>query len=432
MTSRSTAILGGGALGLTLAWRLARAGERVVVYERESLAGGLAAGFRVGDAQNGPWLEKFYHHLFRTDRDAIALVGELGLSEKLYWGHPNTSSLIDGKPWRLDGALPVLKFSPLPVVDRLRLGAIAALMKALPKADPLEGVTASSWLRRWLGPRAYSLAFEPLFRGKFGSYADEIAMPWFWARIHCRTAALGYLRGGFQQVYEALVAGIQTLGGEVRLGVTVDSARPTESGDWVVTTAAGEERYARVVSTLPTRVTFKVVPDLPADFRARYDWGLAYGAHCLILALDRQLMKGVYWLSIADEGFPFLAAVEHTNYIPAEEYGGKHLLYLGNYLPMDHPLMRATPEEALNQFAPYLQRLNPAFSRDWITDVWGFAAPFAQPVVTRDYRAHIPPHETPLPSLYLANMFQVYPQDRGQNYSIKLANDLAKRLALGG
>ncbi|HEX5547296.1 MAG TPA: FAD-dependent oxidoreductase, partial [Ktedonobacterales bacterium] len=113
MTSRSTAILGGGALGLALAWRLARAGERVVVYEREPVAGGLAAGFRVGGSQGGPWLEKFYHHLFRTDRDAIAMVGELGLAEKLYWGHPNTSSLIDGKPWRLDGALPVLKFSPL-------------------------------------------------------------------------------------------------------------------------------------------------------------------------------------------------------------------------------------------------------------------------------------------------------------------------------
>ncbi|HKT40023.1 MAG TPA: FAD-dependent oxidoreductase, partial [Ktedonobacterales bacterium] len=358
MTSKGTAIFGGGALGLTLAWRLARAGERVVVYEREPVAGGLAAGFRVGaspigsrsgsDPQDGPWLEKFYHHLFRTDRDAVALIGELGLADKLYWGHPNTSSLIDGRPWRLDGALPVLKFSPLPVVDRLRLGAIAALMKALPNADPLEGVTASAWLRHWLGPRAYTLAFEPLFRGKFGDYADEIAMPWFWARIHCRTAALGYLRGGFQQVYEALAAGIQAHGGEVRLGVSVDSAHPTDNSEWLVTTDTGEERFSRVVSTLPTRVTFRVVPDLPGDFRAQYDWGLAYGAHCLILELDRQVMKDVYWLSIADKGYPFLAAVEHTNYIPAEEYGGRHLLYLGNYLPMDHPLMRATPEEALD------------------------------------------------------------------------------------
>lgn len=428
MASSSTAVLGGGALGLTLAYRLAKGGERVVVFEREPEAGGLAAGFRVGE--NGPWLEKFYHHLFRTDTEAISLIGELGLGEKLYWGKPNTSSLIDGKPYRLDGALPVLTFEPLPIWDRLRLGAVAAAMKALPNADPLEGKTASQWLSRWMGKRAYEVAFEPLFRGKFGAYADQIAMPWFWARIHCRTSALGYLLGGFQQLYEKLVAGIETNDGEVRLDTEVGSVRPDNTGGYRIATAGGEEHYDRVVSTLPPRVTFKVVPDLPADFRSRYDWSLAYGAHCLILALDRPLFKDVYWLSIADEGYPFLAAVEHTNYISASGYGGRHLLYLGNYLPMDHPLMRATPEEALEQFLPALSRLNPAFSRDWIQEYWGFAAPFAQPIVTTEYRAHIPPHETPLPGLYLANMFQVYPQDRGQNYSIALANKLAKRLLL--
>jgi protoporphyrinogen oxidase len=428
MPTSSTAVLGGGALGLTLAYRLAQGGERVVVFEREPEAGGLAAGFRVGE--NGPWLEKFYHHLFRTDTDAIALIGELGLGDKLYWGKPNTSSLIDGKPYRLDGALPVLTFAPLPIWDRLRLGAVAAAMKALPNADPLEGKTASQWLSRWMGQRAYELAFAPLFRGKFGEYADQIAMPWFWARIHCRTSALGYLRGGFQQLYEKLVVGIEAHGGEVRLGTEVRSVRLEEEGGYRIATAAGEERYDCVVSTLPPRVTFKIVPDLPTDFRARYDWRLAYGAHCLILALDRPLLKDIYWLSIADAGYPFLAAVEHTNYIPASEYGDRHLLYLGNYLPMDHPLMHATPQAALEQFLPHLSRLNPAFSRDWIREYWGFAAPFAQPIVTTEYRAHIPPHETPLPGLYLANMFQVYPQDRGQNYSIALANKLAKRLLL--
>src|SRR6185312_6103080 len=235
MTSKGTAILGGGALGLTLAWRLARAGERVVVYEREPLAGGLAAGFRVGE--NGPWLEKFYHHLFRTDTDAIALIGELGLGEKLYWGKPNTSSLIDGKPYRLDGALPVLTFSPLPVVDRLRLGAVAAAMKALPNAEPLEGKTASQWLSRWMGDRAYEMAFAPLFRGKFGEYADQIAMPWFWARIHCRTSSLGYLLGGFQQLYEKLVAGVEAHGGKVRLGTEISSVRPDDADGYRITTA---------------------------------------------------------------------------------------------------------------------------------------------------------------------------------------------------
>jgi protoporphyrinogen oxidase len=426
MTAQGTAILGGGALGLTLAYRLAMAGERVVVMEREPTAGGLAAGFKVGDS--GVWLDKFYHHLFRTDTRAIALIRELGLEDKLYWGHPNTSSLIGGTPYRLDGVLPVLRFSPLPLWERLRLGAVIALLKALPNPDPLEGTTAAHWLSTWMGKHTYEVAFEPLFRGKFGTHADEIAMPWFWARIHCRTMSLGYLRGGFQQLYERLVAAIEARGGEVRLGTEVKAVETSAGGGFRVASSAGDEQYSRVISTLASRLTFKLVPELPADFRGRYEWGAAFGAHCLILALDRPLMEDVYWLSVGDPSYPFLAAVEHTNYIPAEEYGGRHLLYLGNYLPMDHPTMRATPDEVLEQYLPYLSRLNPNFTQEWITDKWGFAAPFAQPIVTVDFKEHIPPHETPLPNFYMANMFQVYPQDRGQNYSIKLANDLARRL----
>jgi protoporphyrinogen oxidase len=426
-SSAGTAILGGGALGLTLAYRLAQAGDRVVVIEREREAGGLAAGFRVGPG--GPWLEKFYHHLFRTDTTMIALIRELGLADRLYWGTPNSSLLIGGRPYELAGTVPaILGLTPLPLVARVRLGAVGLLLKALPSPGLLEGKTAAVWLRRWMGRAAYETVWEPQLRGKFGAYAGKVAMPWMWARIHYRTTELGYLRGGFQQIYEALVAAIQAHGGAVRLGQEVRSVRPAAGGGFTVCTAAGEESYARVVSTLAPRLTFKLTPDLPQDFRARYEWGTAYGAHCLILALDRPLMRDVYWLSVTDADYPFLAAVEHTNFISAGDYGDRHLIYLGNYLPMDHPIMKEPADAVLARYLPHLSRLNPAFSPDWIREHWGFAAPYAQPIVTVDYKEHIPPQETPLPDFYMANMFQVYPQDRGQNYSVKLANELARRL----
>lgn len=425
MTKR-TAILGGGALGLTVAYRLAHAGEPVVVFESGAEPGGLAAGFHVG--QDGPWLEKFYHHLFGSDHDAVALLGELGLSDKLEWVSANTSHLVDGQPRRLDGVIPVLTFDPLPLVDRVRLLGGIGFLHLWPNGQMLEGQTGAAWLRRWMGTRAYQVAFEPLFKGKFGPYADEIALPWIWSRLHCRTPKLGYLRGGFQQLYEALATDIERHGGEVRLNTPVRSVRGVERGLFEVATAEGDERFERVVSTLPPRLTYKVAPDLPEDFRRRYNWELAYGAHCLILALDRPLLRDVYWLSIADPGYPFLALVEHTNMRPPEEYGGRHLIYLGNYLPMDHPLMHATKETALQEFLPHLSRINPEFKPDWVTESWSFAAPFAQPIVTCEYAKHIPPHETPIPGLYMANMFQVYPQDRGQNYSIRLANQLANKL----
>ncbi len=437
MTERSTAILGGGALGLTLAWRLAQAGERVVVFEREQEAGGLAAGFRVGAAGEvaAPWLEKFYHHLFATDRDAIALIEELGLGDKLTWRAPNSSMLIGGKPYRLDSdPRSILALSPLSLLDRLRLGAGGAILKFLPSPEPLAGATAASWLSRWMGRPAYETIWKPMLEGKFGARADEIAMPWMWARAHYRSLRLGYLHGGFQQIYEALAAGIVARGGEVRLGAEVRALTPQgqPDGGLRVSSAAGEEDFARVISTLPTRVTCRITPDLPADYRARYEWGEAFGAHCLILALDRSLLpKHIYWLAIGDAGYPFLSAIEHTNFIGPEEYGGRRLVYFGNYVPMDHPVLRETPEQALARYLPGIQRLNPAFEREWITQMWGFAAPWAQPIVTREYPRHIPPHETPIPNLYVANMFQVYPQDRGQNYSIRLANRLAARLLAG-
>jgi protoporphyrinogen oxidase len=111
------------------------------------------------------------------------------------------------------------------------------------------------------------------------------------------------------------------------------------------------------------------------------------------------------------------------------DYGGRHFVYLGNYRPMDDPLMAMSRNEALAHLTPALARINPGFRTDWVTDAWSFAAPVAQPIVTVDYRDHIPPFETPVPGLWVASMFQVYPHDRGQNYSIDLADRLVAGLA---
>jgi protoporphyrinogen oxidase len=427
-----TAILGGGALGLTLALRLAQRGESVVVMEKEPVAGGLAAGFPVGDAS----LEKFYHHLFRSDKTIIALLNELGLSDKLIWRAPKTSSLVDGKAYAFSPLEILLHLTPLPFVDRVRLGAVGAYLKLRRSHVGFEQVTAAEWMSRWMGKRGYEVVWQPILESKFGEYYPEISMAWMWSRLHCRSFSLGYLRGGFQQLYDALVREIQKLGGEVRLGREVQSARLADSGGWTVASKptpsaeVQEEAYERVISTLPTRLTFRLIPDLPQEWRERYDWGLAYGAHCLILALNQSL-SDVYWLQFTDRGFPFLAAVEHTNLMPKEDYGGRVLLYLGNYLPMTHPLFKQSKEEVLASYLPHLKRINPRFSADWVTDSWMFAAPFAQPIVTREFPQHIPPRQTPLPNLWLANMFQVYPQDRGQNYSVAMAERLVKQIMLG-
>ncbi len=416
------AVLGGGALGLGAAYRLARAGHAVMVFEQEQTAGGLASGFRVGDA----WLEKFYHHLFKTDTTAIRLIEELGLGDRLEWSHPRTVCLVNGKMHQFDSPMTLLRFSPLRIDERLRVAAIGALLK-LAGSRPFEGKTADPWLRRWMGRRPYGMVFEPLFRAKFGDLYDQIALPWFWARFHDRTTYLGYLRGGFQLLYERLVERIGEAGGKILLGTRVASARPLDDGQWEVQTSQGTWTFDRVISTLPTRLTCRLIPTLPEDYRARYDWGQAYGAQCLILSVDRQVTDS-YWINPCDPGYPFTSLVEHTNYRPPSEYGGRHLLYLGNYRPMHDSLFSMSKDEIIEMFLPSLQRIHPAFSRDWILESWLFSAPYAQPIVTTEYRQHIPPLHTPLPGLWVANMFQVYPHDRGQNYSFELADRLAREL----
>lgn len=420
-------ILGGGALGLGAALRLAQAGHFVEVIEREPAAGGLAAGFPLA----GVHLDKFYHHLFRSDRAIIRLIQELGLGDRLVWRQPNTSVLLGGRIWRLDSAPSVLGFAPLPLVDRLRLGAGIAFLKALPSPRPLERTTAAAWLRRWMGPRAYGLVWEPLLRGKFQEHAAEIAMPWFWARVHCRSRELGYLRGGFQQLYDRLVEQIRALGGKVELGCAATAIRSTGEGGVEVETERGARHYHRLIVTLPTRLFLALAEGLPTAYRERYQAGSDHlSAHCLILALDRPLTPGVYWLNINDPGLPFLSLVEHTNYMPAADYGGRHLVYLGNYLPPGHPLLQLSAAEIAARYLPHLAKINPAFSASWVTEVWSFTAPYAQPIVRVGYPTRLPPHTTPLPNVYLANMGHVYPQDRGQNYSLLLGERVA-RLAAG-
>ena len=418
-------VLGGGAAGLTAAMRLAKRGAKVTVIEKEDVLGGLAAGFKVGDS--GTYLEKFYHHLFRTDKDIQALISELGLGDKLEWHATNTSTLIGGKKWEFTPKTLVLSYKPISFPNRMRMAAAMAYLKFESNYKRLSKQTAAQWIERWMGKQAYNVQWKPLLIGKFSDYYSQIAAPWFWSRVHERSFDLGYLRGGFQQLYDRLGEEITGAGGEIKLGTAVTRITPVDGGKTTVLTSGGETyEFDELVTTLPTRVFMRLAEGLPDSYRQRYDWGDALGAHVVILALDRPLMPPVYWLNINDPGYPFLVAVEHTNMIPPSDYGGRHLLYLGNYLKMDHRYFKQSDDETVREFLPHLKKLNLDFKEDWVTKRWVFKAPFAQPVVTREYEAHIPPLKTPLPNVYMGNMFQVYPQDRGQNYSIKLANRLVQ------
>jgi protoporphyrinogen oxidase len=425
-------IVGGGIAGLTAAYRLAGAGQQVTLWERGPKLGGQAISFDVADGK----LEYFYHHLFQSDRDITALIEELGIGHRLMWLPSDVGYFADGRIFPLNGALDLLRLDILPFHDRIRIGLVTAYLQRVRDWKPFEQVTAESWLRRALGDRAYDATFGAQLEAKFGRYASEIAMVWFWGKIWLRTTSrrsplegekLGYPLGSFGAIVDALANAARASGAVLNTGAGPRALTQSETGGWTMTFDEGTEdqRYDRVIVTTPSPVFAQLTRELPEDYRKKLT-SLDYEAAVVaLLELDRPL-SSTYWMNIADRTLPFTAIIEHTNFVSPEHYGGRHYVYLSKYLETDHPYFTRDSDDLINEYSGYLTRINPAFEKSWLTNSWVFRERAAQPIITRNYGERLPGHRTPLQNLYLANTSQIYPEDRGTNYSVRLGNRIAQ------
>ncbi len=424
------AIIGAGIAGLTAANELAKAGYRVTVYEAAPQAGGLASGFR--DAAWEWPLERFYHHIFQTDKAILDLSQEIGYADKTFFRAPVTAQWWQGKGYPLDGPLPVLRFPALPVADRVRFGAAIAYLKyGVRDWRPLEQTTAAEWTRKAMGNTVYQTLIHPLLEGKFGPYAEEVNMAWLWARFKTRSFKLGYFVGGFQGFSDALLAHVRRAGVAVTLGTPIQALTPLPDGRWQVTAPATDATapasiYDDVIVTGSPGLLNRLVPSLPPTYLGQLKTLRSMGAVVMTIALRRPLTNGLYWVNMPKDQFPFLALVEHTNFIEPTRYGGDHLIYCGDYLDPSHEYFRLSQDELLARFLPALKRVNPAFDAAWVRASWLHREPYAQPIVTVNHSRNIPPLKTPLPGLFWASMSQVYPWDRGTNFAVEIGQRVAR------
>lgn len=414
-------IVGAGATGLSAGYTLATSGHDVTVLEKGPELGGLVASIVVG----GTPVERFYHHLFASDRAIIDLVEELGLKDDLRFRSPATGIYYDGRLHPFGTPRQMLAFPPLGPLDRVRFALSSAYLKALKRYEGLERVEALAWMSKRAGRRTTEVVWEPLLRGKFGDRAPEISMAWLWARVHHRTFKLGYLQGGFHRLYAALAGAITAHGGAIHFDKSVERIERAEGAVRVTCSDGAVEHFDRLVVTTPPVELARATGTVDAGPQPEY-----LGATCFLLELRRSLIP-YYWLNVNDATWPFLAVVEHTRMEEPAAYGGRHLVYVGNYVARDDRRFTADPQGLLDEYVPYLRRLRPDFGPDDVLD-WHFSkAPFAQPVVTTAYRSTIPPHRTAVEGVYLASMAQVYPQDRGQNYAVAMGRRLAEGIARG-
>lgn len=244
----SVAIIGAGVAGMTAAYELARAGRQVTVFEAAPLPGGLASGFR--DARWEWPLERFYHHIFQTDTAIIKLATAIGCADQIFFRSQITAQWWRGRGYDLNGPLQVLRFPALPLLDRVRFGAVAFYLKYVTSNwRHLEQTTAAGWTSRYAGPRVYEALWRPLLEGKFGPYADEVNMAWLWARLRARSFKLGYFVGGFQAFSDALLAAIRAQGVTVRLSCPISAVRQLGGGWEVITPGLPGEIFDQLLVT---------------------------------------------------------------------------------------------------------------------------------------------------------------------------------------
>jgi len=416
------AVVGAGYAGLSAAYDLGREGHDVVIYEASDRAGGLAVGFK---EPNWDWsVEAYYHHWFASDEHMLGLIDELGFSDKVRFPRPYTVMMHKEKWYPFDSILQALMYPGLGWgINKVRFGLVGLYLRMTKNWQAMEKTTVDAWMRKWAGKKVYETMWEPMMKGKFGLHYKDVNMAWMWARMHARTSRLGTYVGGFQAFTDDMVGVLNELGVEIRFKTPVkEIAKSLE-----VTSDSGMEKYDRVLVTTSPGLLSRMVPTLPDNYQSGLKDLKSMGAIVLTLSITNQLStQGYYWYNIPKvEGYPFLAVVEHTNYLSPEYFGGDHIIYCGDYRDADHPYFEMSKDQIVEEFLPSLKRINPDFDPSWVKKSWLYRTKYAQPVPELNHSTRIPPIQTPIPGLYFASMSQVYPWDRGTNFAVEIGRRAA-------
>jgi protoporphyrinogen oxidase len=424
---KNIAILGAGFAGLSAAYDLIRQGNQVTIFEASGNVGGLAAGFK---ESHWDWsVEKFYHHWFASDRHMLGLIAELGWTDKVLYPRPYTVMYFQGKFYPFDSILKAILFPGLGWgLNKIRFGCVGLYLRLTNDWKGLERHSVDSWMRKWAGDRVYDLMWEPLMVGKFGErYAKQVNMAWMWARLKARTTHLGTFQGGFQAFADEFAATIQQLGVTLHLNSPIEQIHPSTEGGIDLLSISDHMHFDQCLVTTSPDLLARLTPSLPSDYLKGLLELKSMGAVVMTLSLKHQLSEhGYYWYNLPKSaGFPFLALVEHTNFVSPEYFGGDHIVYCGDYLEPDHEYFHLTQDELLQRFLPALNRFNPGFKPEWINKTWLYRTRYAQPIPLLNHSKNIPSIQTPILGLFFASMSQVYPWDRGTNFAVEIGRKAA-------
>jgi protoporphyrinogen oxidase len=437
-------VIGAGAMGLAAAYRAAKNGHDVDLVEAAPEPGGMAGHFDF----DGLSLERFYHFVCKSDQPTFALMRELGIADKLIWRHTSMGFFNNNKLYPWGDPIALLRFptfgpSGLGIVDKLRYGLFAFICVRRNCWPAIETESARTWIVRWCGQSIYDRFWKPLFDHKFYEYADNISAAWIWTRIRrigrSRSSIfqeeLGYMEGGTITLVNALIDAIHAHGGRVHLGqpaqrVTVENGRVTG----VQTAARGEtpaHHYPAdaVICTTPTPLLAPLIPDLPADWKQRYESIHNIGVICVIFKLTRSISPH-FWINVSEPDIEIPGVIEFSNLRPVggTTPAGDTIMYVPYYMPTTNPKFSWPDEALIDEAFACLQRINPALRRADILATKVARLRHGQPICEPGFAARIPPIQTPIAGLQVADTCFYYPEDRGIAESIRVGSEMATAL----
>jgi len=426
-------VVGGGITGLVSAYFAAKAGKKVAVVESSRSFGGLLNTFEIGGAR----LEYFYHHFFTHDAELNWLIKDLGLQDKLVFRKTSMGVFRNKKIYDFNGAKDLLKFKPIRWVDKFKFGVSSLFLGKVAKWQDYEQVSAMDWLKKWAGRTTAESLWIPMLNIKFGPYAPVVPLAWMVGRLRQRLGSrkggderLGYLDGSLQILLDALLDKLRAHGADLFADTHLETIqfgdRKVQQLNFRGGKALTAEQY---LFTLPSTVFARfLTKDFP-EYAAEVDAIKYFGAVCVILEMKKPL-SDVYWLNIADAGFPFGGVIEHTNFISPQEYGGSHIAYLSRYYAHEEDIATMTEDEIKTLMIDRLGDIYPDFKKSDLIRSYVFRATTAAPVCDFNFSQKILDCQTPIPNLFMANMSHVYPDERGVNNSTRIAAEACRVMGM--